>query len=148
VRTRIRVLIAVAGVALVVGLTAAPAFAQDAEPNFADKAAEECHKLLEEGKTVDDCQKAPNPLVPELNAIFDWTHSLHRQLYDVLADERLDSAARDNGVARLLRYYASRRDLALSRMPKSMMEIRAHPRLRKIAMPVRIPHKAKAEKMR
>jgi len=69
VRTRIRVLIAVAGVALVVALTAAPAFAQDAEPNFADKAAEECHKLLEEGKSVDDCQKAPNPLVPELNEI-------------------------------------------------------------------------------
>lgn len=59
-------------------------------------------------------------LVPELSAVFDWTHMLHRQLYDVLADERLDSAARDNRVARLLRYYASRRDLALSRMPKSM----------------------------
>ena len=68
-RTRIRVLIAVAGVALVVGLTAAPAFAQEAEPNFANHAAEECHKLLEEGKAVDDCQKAPNPLVPELNEI-------------------------------------------------------------------------------
>jgi len=63
------VLIAVAGVALVVGLTAAPAFAQEAEPNFANHAAEECHKLLEEGKAVDDCQKAPNPLVPELNEI-------------------------------------------------------------------------------
>ena len=25
--------------------------------------------MLEEGKTVDDCQKAPNPLVPELNEI-------------------------------------------------------------------------------
>ena len=59
-------------------------------------------------------------LVPELYAIFDWTHMLHRQLYDVLADERLDSAARDDQVARLLRYYESRRDLALSRMPKSM----------------------------
>lgn len=59
-------------------------------------------------------------LVPELYAIFDWTHMLHRQLYDVLADERLDSAARDNRVALLLRYYASRRDLALSQMPKSM----------------------------
>ncbi len=67
-RTRIRVLIAVAGVALVVALTAAPAFAQE-EPNFANHAAEECHKLLEEGKAVDDCQKAPNPLVPELNEI-------------------------------------------------------------------------------
>ena len=59
-------------------------------------------------------------LVPELYAVFDWTHMLHRQLYDVLADERLDSAAQDSRVARLLRYYASRPDLALSRMPKSM----------------------------
>ena len=58
--------------------------------------------------------------VPELYAVFDWTHMLHRQLYDVLADERLDSAARDNRVARLLRYYASRPDLALSTLPKSM----------------------------
>lgn len=59
-------------------------------------------------------------LVPELYAVFDWTHLLHRQLYDVLADERLDSETRDRHVARLLRYYASRRELALSRMPKSM----------------------------
>jgi F-type H+-transporting ATPase subunit b len=63
------VLFAVAGVALIVALAAAPAFAQEAEPNFANHAAEECHKLLEEGKAVDDCQKAPNPLVPELNEI-------------------------------------------------------------------------------
>jgi len=58
--------------------------------------------------------------VPELYAVFDWTHMLHRQLYDVLANEQLDSAARDSRVARLLRYYASRRDLALSMLPKSM----------------------------
>jgi hypothetical protein len=45
---------------------------------------------------------------------------LHRQIYDVLADDRLDSTARDQSVARLLRYYASRRDLALSALPKSM----------------------------
>jgi hypothetical protein len=45
---------------------------------------------------------------------------LHRQLYDVLADVRLDSAARDGRVRELLRYYASRRDLALSALPKSM----------------------------
>jgi hypothetical protein len=59
-------------------------------------------------------------LVPELSAVFDWTHMLHRQLYDVLADPRLDSAARDARAAQLLRYYESRRDLALSRHPKSM----------------------------
>jgi hypothetical protein len=59
-------------------------------------------------------------LVPELVAVFDWTHMLHRQVYDVLADERLDSAARQVKVAQLLRYYASRPDLALSGQPKSM----------------------------
>jgi hypothetical protein len=59
-------------------------------------------------------------LVPELLAVFDWTHLLHRQLYDVLADPRLDSTSRDAHVAQLLRYYASRRDLALSIFPKSM----------------------------
>jgi len=70
VRTRIRALIAVFGIVATVLLVAAPAFAQESsEPNFADKAAEECHKLLEEGKTPDDCQKAPNPLVPEPNEI-------------------------------------------------------------------------------
>jgi hypothetical protein len=59
-------------------------------------------------------------LVPELYAVFDWTHMLHRQIYDVLADQKLDSAARDLRVAQLLRYYASRRDLALSPLPKTM----------------------------
>lgn len=59
-------------------------------------------------------------LVPELLEVFDWTHMLHRQIYDVLADPKLDSAARDARVARLLRYYASRRDLALSPLAKSM----------------------------
>ncbi|HET9004460.1 MAG TPA: ATP synthase F0 subunit B, partial [Gemmatimonadaceae bacterium] len=69
-RTRIRALIAVFGIVATVLLVAAPAFAQESsEPKFADKAAEECHKLLEEGKAVDDCQKAPNPLVPSANEI-------------------------------------------------------------------------------
>jgi hypothetical protein len=59
-------------------------------------------------------------LIPELLGVFSWTHMLHRQLYDVLADEKLDSVARDARVAQLLRYYASRHDLALSTFPKSM----------------------------
>jgi F-type H+-transporting ATPase subunit b len=36
------------------------------EPNHA---AEECIKLLEEGKTIDDCQESPNPILPETNEI-------------------------------------------------------------------------------
>ena len=59
-------------------------------------------------------------LVPELSAVFDWAHMLHRQLYDLLADERLDSAARNARAQQLIRYYSSRRDLALSKSPKSM----------------------------
>jgi hypothetical protein len=59
-------------------------------------------------------------LVPELLEAFDWTHMLHRQIYDVLADAKLDSAKQDARVNQLLRYYKSRRDLALSPLPKSM----------------------------
>jgi F-type H+-transporting ATPase subunit b len=71
VRNRIRVLVAVMGVTLAVTLAAAPAFAADSgtEPKFADKAAQECYDLLAEGKKVDDCQKAPSPLLPEKNEI-------------------------------------------------------------------------------
>lgn len=58
--------------------------------------------------------------VPELLAVFDWAHMLHRQLYDVLADAQLDSAARSAETRALLRYYESRPDLALSTHPKSM----------------------------
>ena len=37
--------------------------------HFADKTAEECSKLLTEGKKVDDCQKAPSPILPETNEL-------------------------------------------------------------------------------
>jgi F-type H+-transporting ATPase subunit b len=77
VRTRTRAVLAVLGITVGLVLLATPAFAQSepageeaqTETGFADHAAEECHKLLEEGKTVDDCQKAPNPLLPEVNEI-------------------------------------------------------------------------------
>src|SRR5690606_39811739 len=49
------------GAGLVLAL-AAPAGAQ-ADPN------EECLEILEEGGEVDDCQEAPNPLLPETNEI-------------------------------------------------------------------------------
>jgi hypothetical protein len=66
-------------------------------------------------------------LVPELAAVFDWAHVLHRQIYDVLADEKLDSAARDARVGQLVRYYESRSDIALSIRPKSMMLMEGAP---------------------
>jgi hypothetical protein len=59
-------------------------------------------------------------LAPEAKAMFEWAHLLHRQVYDVLADERLDEAARDRELALLEAYYLSRRDLAFSTKPKNM----------------------------
>lgn len=59
-------------------------------------------------------------LAPEAKAMFDWSHILHRQIYDVLADERIDAAGKDAEIARLLAYYRTRPDLAFSRKPKSM----------------------------
>jgi F-type H+-transporting ATPase subunit b len=62
----------IAGLAVVIVATIAfggVAAAQESEPTFANHAAEECHKLLEEGKKIDDCQEAPNPILPETNEI-------------------------------------------------------------------------------
>ncbi len=59
-------------------------------------------------------------LAPEAKMMFEWAHLLHRQVYDVLADERLDSAGRDRRIEELLRYYRSRPDLAFSSHPKTM----------------------------
>lgn len=66
-------------------------------------------------------------LAPEAKAMFEWAHILHRQLYDVLADERLDDAAKDREVARLVAYYRSRPDLAFSSRPKSMKLMQEQP---------------------
>jgi F-type H+-transporting ATPase subunit b len=57
-----------ATVVVVLGI-AGPAAAQEEEHDFADHAAEECYDLLAEGGTIDDCQEAPNPLLPEVNEI-------------------------------------------------------------------------------
>ncbi len=59
-------------------------------------------------------------LVPEAKAMFDWAHILHRQVYDVWADERIPLAAKDARVEELIRYYRSRPDLAFSSFPKTM----------------------------
>jgi F-type H+-transporting ATPase subunit b len=63
-RTRIRVLLAGLAVALTLLV---PATAASAEP--AGEPEEHCIHLLEDGKSVDDCQKAPNVLLPETNEI-------------------------------------------------------------------------------
>ena len=66
-------------------------------------------------------------LAPEAKAMFDWSHILHRQIYDVLADERMDDAAKDAEVQRLIAYYKTRPDLAFSSRPKSMELMQEQP---------------------
>ena len=59
-------------------------------------------------------------LAPEAKTMFEWAHILHRQLYDVLADERLSQARKDAEVAKVIAYYKTRPDVAFSSKPKSM----------------------------
>jgi hypothetical protein len=59
-------------------------------------------------------------LAPEAKMMFDWAHILHRQTYDVWADERIPEHEKDRHMAEVLRYYKSRPDLAFSSQPKSM----------------------------
>jgi hypothetical protein len=59
-------------------------------------------------------------LAPEAKVMFDWAHILHRQIYDVWADERIPVAEKDVRVAELLRYYRTRSDIAFSSKPKNM----------------------------
>jgi len=66
-------------------------------------------------------------IAPEAKLMFEWAHVLHRQVYDVWADERLSPAQKDAAVAELLRYYKSRPDLAFSSRPKSMQLMEGQP---------------------
>ncbi|MEP7382383.1 MAG: hypothetical protein ABI910_11885 [Gemmatimonadota bacterium] len=59
-------------------------------------------------------------LAPEAKQMFEWAYLLHRQVYDVLADERLYPAARDRRNEELTRSYRSRPDVAFSTHPKTM----------------------------
>jgi hypothetical protein len=71
---------------------------------------------LDEGAIAPEWEK----LAPEVAAMFDWAHMLHRQIYDVWTDDRIAPAAKDAHVAALLSYYKSRRNLAFSSQPKHM----------------------------
>ena len=59
-------------------------------------------------------------LLPEAHEMFEWAHILHRQIYDIWADDNIPPAAKDSAVATVVRYYRSRGDLAFSATPKSM----------------------------
>jgi len=78
---------------------------------------------------LEEAAIAPNysRLAPEAKAMFEWAHLLHRQIYDVLADNRLGEAERDREVARLVSYYRSRPDLAFSTKPKGMSLMEGQP---------------------
>lgn len=66
-------------------------------------------------------------LAPEAKVMFDWSHILHRQIYDVLADERIGQVGKDREVQRLIDYYKTRRDVAFSSKPKSMKLMQEQP---------------------
>jgi len=64
---------------------------------------------------------------PEAVATFEWAHMLHRQIYDIIASEPFSLERRDQRIAAAMRYYRSRRDLALSEVPKSMELMEGQP---------------------
>jgi hypothetical protein len=66
-------------------------------------------------------------IAPEAKAMFEWAHLLHRQIYDVLSDERMSQADRDREIAALIRYYRSRPDVAFSSTPKNMELMEGQP---------------------
>ncbi|HMI47352.1 MAG TPA: hypothetical protein VK481_01625, partial [Gemmatimonadaceae bacterium] len=71
---------------------------------------------------LDESAIGPNwvKLAPEVAQMFEWAHLFHRQVYDVWSDDRLNPVQKDAQVARLMRYYKSRDDIAFSSKPKSM----------------------------
>jgi hypothetical protein len=81
------------------------------------------HVPLEEGAI----EIAYIKLAPEAKMMFEWAHVLHRQIYDVLADEQLSDVRKDTEVARLLAYYKTRPDVAFSSRPKSMKLMQEQP---------------------
>ena len=66
-------------------------------------------------------------LAPEAKMMFDWAHLLHRQIYDVLASEAMSQAEKDAMIARLVRYYKTRPDVAFSSTPKNMDLMESQP---------------------
>jgi hypothetical protein len=66
-------------------------------------------------------------VAPELLAMFEWAHMLHRQVYDVIADERISDSKKEAMVAEVVAYYKSRPALALSSHPKDMALMEGQP---------------------
>ena len=66
-------------------------------------------------------------LVPEAKEMFEWAHVLHRQIYDIWADERLAPESKDREVHELLKHYLARRNAAFSTRPKDMHLMEGQP---------------------
>ena len=82
---RIRKLLAVVAIGLtLVAIPATTAYAADSAPHFADKASKECAEKLDKGGVVDDCQKAPNPILPATNELI-WGGLAFVVLFGLLA---------------------------------------------------------------
>jgi F-type H+-transporting ATPase subunit b len=73
-------------VALAAGLLVlvAPATAHAAEGNVRGHAEEECIHILEAGGSIDQCQEAPNPMIPPLNELI-WGAIAFTVLFALLA---------------------------------------------------------------
>jgi len=63
------IFLALAGTFAFAGVAGAQEATTTSEVQYADTQAEECAKLLEEGKKVDDCQEAPSPILPATNEL-------------------------------------------------------------------------------
>jgi hypothetical protein len=59
-------------------------------------------------------------LAPRARQMFDWAHLLHRQIYDVYADDRIPPERKPALVERLTDYYLSDHALAFASTPKAM----------------------------
>lgn len=66
---RFRLLLLAGAVVFLALFSTARPSAAEGEAQYKDHATEECAHLLAEGKTMEDCQAAPNPLLPETNEI-------------------------------------------------------------------------------
>jgi F-type H+-transporting ATPase subunit b len=69
VRIRVRHLVGVALIAGAVFVVAGPAFAATSSPHFNSPSDKDCYNKLAAGSDVNDCQKAPSPLLPDKNEV-------------------------------------------------------------------------------
>ena len=78
---------------------------------------------------LDETAIAPEwaKLAPEAVEMFEWAHMLHRQLYDIWADDRISRGEKDSRVMQIVRYYRTRPAVAFSSLPKSMTLMEGQP---------------------